>query len=95
MTVIYASDEPTHPGFGLAKHKIGDKVRVVKVTLTETDHADTKHCLLYALGKVFKIQDISLWETSKSEDPWHIAYEIAVGKNDTLFLGDDEIVAAE
>lgn len=93
--VIYLSEEPDHPGFEAAQHKIGDKVRVIKITLTETDEGDTRNAFLSALGKTFKIEEVNLWESGDTAKPWHVTYEIEVGELDTIFLNDDELILVE
>lgn len=92
LTVIYMSEQPDHPGFvGLAQHKIGDTVKVIKVTLTHNDEDDTREAFLSVLGKVVEIKEISLWEGGAAGTPWHINYEIELSNCESVFLNNDEI----
>lgn len=92
MTVVYMSEEPDHPGFAKAEYKIGDRVKVTKITLTENDADDTREAFLNALGNSFDVQEVNLWETTNPEDPWHVTYHVDVGKMDSIFLNADEVI---
>jgi len=90
--MIYLSDEPANPNFiGRMKYSIGDKVRIVKVTLTVDDGKDTKDVLTQSLGRIFEIADVCLWANDDPDDPWHLNYQIDVTDRESIFLNDDEI----
>lgn len=96
MTVIYMSDDPDHPAFtDLAqKYTIGDKVKVIKITLTHNDPEDTRQAFLSVLGKIGEIKEINLWEGLEGR-PWLVSYEIEVNETESVFLKDEEIELAE
>lgn len=96
MAAIYMSEvSPDSELWNLPKYRIGDKVRICKITLTKNDAEDTKEVFLKALGSVWEIKDISLWETNDTENPYFVTYEVEIGNMYTIFLSTDEIEPAE
>jgi hypothetical protein len=79
MPAISFTEDPQHPGFAeLAKHQIGDRVRIVRVNQLEHMPDDAKADLLAAVGRTLKIKDILLWETGDPKAPLKLTYEFHI-----------------
>lgn len=104
MAGISFSDNPGHPAFlELAKHRIGDRVRVRVVHVHHLDNMpdDARADLLAAVGRKLKIKDLHLWETGNPQKPFKLTYEFhiahlrgAPNRNSfliSIFLDDEEI----
>jgi hypothetical protein len=102
MAAISFSEDPHHPGFAeLAEHRIGDRVRIVRVNHLEYMPDDAKADLLATVGHTLQIKDMLLWETGDSKEPFQLTYEFhiahlrgAPNRNSfliSIYLDDQEI----
>jgi hypothetical protein len=102
MASILLSENPEHPAFAeLGKHRIGDRVRIVRINMTDKYADETRRVLQASLGRILTIKEIVLWETGQPARPFHITYEFYVGHLvgapnnrswlETIFMDDDEI----
>jgi hypothetical protein len=79
MPALYLSDDPTNAELlRLAKYRIGDRMRIVKASVTSTDPPDMQRAFNAALGRVLSIKEVSFWETGDPTCPCHISYEFHV-----------------
>jgi hypothetical protein len=101
MPVLRISDGVGPELAKLPTYAIGQRMRIVSATVPDNAPPETKNILQKALGRVFTIKDILLWETGRPEIPYQVTYEFHVGHLsgapnrwaflETIHVDDDEI----
>jgi hypothetical protein len=101
MGALFYNDTPDHPVFQTAKYKVGDRVKIVDIKITDPANYDPKTLATFksCLGRKLHIKEIMAYETD--DDTYWISYEFHIAHlngepncksyMESVYLSDDEI----